>query len=170
MSPSDTMTASDRLAICPGSFDPMTNGHLDIIGRAARLFSRVVVTILGNASKQPLFTVEERVALATELCRPFGNVSVDTFDGLLVEHARRHAATVIVRGVRSVTDFDYEWQMAMMNRGLGPEVDTVLLLPGAEVSFVSSRLVKEIYGAGGDVGAFVPPLVLERLRTRSPRR
>jgi len=152
------------LAVYPGSFDPITMGHVDIIQRGSRLFDRIVVAVLINADKSPLFTVGERVEVAREVFRDRPNVEVDTFDGLLVDYARRRDAKVIVRGLRAVSDFEYEMQMAHMNRHLSPTVETVFLMPDAAHAFLSSRLVKEVFSLGGDVAALVPPAVHRRLQ------
>jgi pantetheine-phosphate adenylyltransferase len=161
---------SDVVAIYPGSFDPLTNGHVDIIRRGARLFDRIVVGILLNIEKSPLFTVPERVELAGEVFRDTPNVEVDTFDGLLVDYARRKRATVIVRGLRAISDFEYEMQMALMNRRLNPEVETVFMMPAEPYTYVSSRLVKEVVALGGSVTGLVPAVIEESLRNkRMPR-
>lgn len=152
-----------RTAIFPGSFDPLTNGHVDIIRRALRLFDRVVVGILLNVSKEPTFTTDERVAIVREVFEGDARVEVETFDGLLVDYARRRKATAIVRGLRAASDFEYELQMAHMNRSLSPTVETVLLMTDAANTFISSRLVKEVFSLGGEVGAFVPAAVERRL-------
>ena len=153
-----------RLAICPGSFDPLTVGHVDLVERAAALFDRVVVAILVNSDKSPLFTQAERVAIVREVFAPVKNVDVEAFDGLLVEYADRRGAVAIVRGLRSATDTDYELSMSLMNRHLKPSVDTVFLPTAASVAHVSSRLVKEVWRLGGDVRGLVPPAVEARLR------
>ena len=155
-----------RLAIFPGSFDPLTNGHVDIIQRGARLFDRIVVAILLNVEKSPLFTVDERVDIAREVFAAYPNVEVDTFDGLLVEYARRKHAGVIVRGLRAISDFEYEMQMALMNRHLNPDVETVFMMPAETYTYVSSRLVKEVVALGGSVTGLVPTLVEDRLREK----
>ncbi len=154
------------IALFPGSFDPITNGHLDIISRGARLFDQVVVAILVNIEKSPLFTVPERVALLREVLAELPNVSVDTFDGLLVDYARRRRATAVVRGLRAISDFEYEMQMALMNRRLSPELETVFMMPAEAYSYVSSRLVKEVFALGGSIAGLVPPAVEARLRGR----
>ena len=154
------------VAIYPGSFDPLTNGHVDIIRRGARLFDRIVVGVLINLEKAPLFTVPERVAIAREVFRDLPNVEVDTFDGLLVDYARRKGANVIVRGLRAISDFEYEMQMALMNRRLNPEVETVFMMPAEPYTYVSSRLVKEIVALGGTVHGLVPDTVEARLRDK----
>jgi pantetheine-phosphate adenylyltransferase len=158
--------SADTLAIYPGSFDPLTNGHVDIIERGARLFDRIVVAILLNVEKAPLFTVAERVEIAREVFADNPKVEVDTFDGLLVEYARRKHAGVIVRGLRAISDFEYEMQMALMNRHLNPNVETVFMMPAEPYTYVSSRLVKEVAALGGSVTNLVPRLVEERLREK----
>ncbi|MGC8548338.1 MAG: pantetheine-phosphate adenylyltransferase [Acidobacteriaceae bacterium] len=154
-------------AIYPGSFDPVTNGHLDLIARGSRLFDHLVVAILQNASKSPLFTEAERVDMLTEGVRQFGNVSVATFDGLLVDFARQQQAHAVLRGIRAISDYEYEFQMALMNRRLAPEVETIFLVPDAKYSFVSSRLVKQVFELDGSVEGLVPPFVIERMKARS---
>jgi pantetheine-phosphate adenylyltransferase len=155
-------------AIYPGSFDPLTNGHLDLIARAAKIFDHLVVAILRNASKgAPLFTVEERVAMLSEGIAEFGNVSVSTFDGLLVDFAREQRAHAVVRGIRAISDYEYEFQMALMNRRLSPDLETIFLMPDAKYSFVSSRLVKDVFNLGGSVDGLVPRFVIERLKDKS---
>jgi len=158
--------ASENVAIYPGSFDPLTNGHVDIIQRGSRLFDRIVVAILLNVEKAPLFTVEERVDIAREVFRKNPNVEIDTFDGLLVEYARRKGASVIVRGLRAISDFEYEMQMALMNRNLNPEVETVFMMPAETYTYVSSRIVKEVVALGGSVTNLVPAIVEARLREK----
>jgi pantetheine-phosphate adenylyltransferase len=154
------------LAIYPGSFDPVTNGHLDLIERAAKLFDRLIVAVLQNDGKEPLFTSAERVEMLREATRRWRNVEVDVFDGLLVEYARQKKARVIIRGIRAVSDYEYELQMALMNRKLEPEIETVFMLPAEAYSYLSSRLVKEIVRLGGSVRDLVPPIVEKRLRAR----
>jgi pantetheine-phosphate adenylyltransferase len=154
-------------AIYPGSFDPVTNGHLDLIARAAKIFDHLVVAILRNAEKSPpLFTVEERVAMLSEGTAQFENVSVSTFDGLLVDFAREQRAHAVVRGIRAISDYEYELQMALMNRRLSPELETIFLMPDAQYSFVSSRLVKDVFRLGGSVDGLVPKFVVERMKAR----
>ena len=160
----------ERIAIFPGSFDPITNGHVDIIERGVRLFDRVVIAILRNIEKSPLFTTDERVAIARSVFLDRPQVEVDTFDGLLVDYARRRGATAIVRGLRAISDFEYEMQMALMNRRLHPEVETVFMMPAETYTYVSSRLVKEVFALGGNIAGLVPPLVEDRLRERSGAR
>ena len=144
------------IAVYPGSFDPITNGHLDIIRRAAQMFDRVVVAVARNAEKAPLFNAQERVALARSAVRGLRNVSVDEFDGLLVDYARQKRATIIVRGLRAVSDFEFEFQLSLMNRKLDPRIETIFLMTKDEYTFISSRLVKEICQLGGEVSDFVP--------------
>jgi pantetheine-phosphate adenylyltransferase len=162
--------AGERIAIYPGSFDPLTNGHVDIITRGARLFDRIVVAFLRNIEKAPLFSVEERVEIARRVFEGRPEVEVDTFDGLLVDYARRRGACAIVRGLRAISDFEYEMQMALMNRRLVADVETVFMMPAEAYSYVSSRLVKEVFALGGDVSGLVPPVVEERLRRKQGAR
>jgi pantetheine-phosphate adenylyltransferase len=154
---------TEIVAIYPGSFDPLTNGHVDIIQRGSRLFDRIVVAVLVNLEKAPLFTVAERVSIARDVFHDWPNVEVDTFDGLLVDYARRRKASVIVRGLRAVSDFEYEMQMALMNRRLNDSVETVFMMPAEPYTYVSSRLVKEVVALGGSVHGLVPDLVERRL-------
>lgn len=154
------------IAVYPGSFDPITNGHLDLVERGARLCDRLIVAVLGNESKQPLFTVEERMEMLREAVADYPNVEVDTFGGLLVDYARNKGATAILRGIRAISDYEYELQMALMNRRLCPEVETVFLMAGEAYSFVSSRMVKEVIRLGGNLAGLVPPSVEVRLRNR----
>jgi len=158
----------ERIAVCPGSFDPITNGHVDLITRAARLFDRVVVAILVNEQKTPLLPATERLALAREVFAGESRVQVDTFDGLLVDYAVRVGAEAIVKGLRGPADFEYEWPMAVTNRHLQPSVETVFLVPAPEVSAISSRLVKEIWRLGGDISGLVPRPVETRMRALGP--
>jgi pantetheine-phosphate adenylyltransferase len=154
------------LAVYPGSFDPLTNGHVDIIERGARLFDRIIVAILVNAEKSPMFTMAERVEIAREVFRNHPNVEVDTFDGLLVEYVARRKANVIVRGLRAVSDFEYEFQMALMNRELAGSIETVFMMPDAKYSYIRSRLIKEVFGLGGKIHGLVPELVEKRLQDK----
>lgn len=154
------------IAVYPGSFDPITNGHLDLIERASRLFERLIVAILRNEAKKPLFSVEERLEMAREVLRGYPNVEVASFGGLLVEFAASRGARVILRGIRAISDYEYELQMALMNRRLAPDIETVFLMAAEDYSFLSARLVKEVVALGGDVSGLVPPLVEERLRKR----
>ena len=160
------MTAQPRIAVYPGSFDPLTNGHVDIIERGARLFDRIVVAILRNAEKRPLFTVDERLAMIRETFQDRPNVEGDAFDGLLVDYVASREATVIVRGLRAVSDFEYEMQMALMNRHLNPAVETAFMMPAEQYTYVSSRLVKEVASLGGSVTGLVPINVEGRLADR----
>ncbi|HEY7370010.1 MAG TPA: pantetheine-phosphate adenylyltransferase [Thermoanaerobaculia bacterium] len=153
----------ERVAVYAGSFDPLTNGHLDILARARRLSDRVVVAILQNDEKTPLFTVEERIAMLRESLGEDSSTPVQAFSGLLVDFARQVGATAIVRGLRAVSDYEYELQMALMNRRLAPEVETVFLMAKEEYSYVSSRLVKEVARLKGDVTGLVPEFVRRRL-------
>lgn len=145
-----------RIAIYPGSFDPLTNGHLDVIRRAARLFDHVIVAVAENESKQPLFTLAERVTLVKKAVVALPNVQVDSFDGLLVNYVRRRKAQAIVRGLRAVSDFEFEFQLALMNRKLNENIETIFMMPKDTYTFLSSRIVKEIARLGGDVRPFVP--------------
>jgi pantetheine-phosphate adenylyltransferase len=155
-----------RTAVYPGSFDPLTNGHLDIIHRAARLFDRVLVSVLQNEGKSPVFSVQERMALIAGCTREIPGVEVHSFSGLLVDFMRSVDATVVVRGIRAVSDYEYELQMALMNRELHDGAETIFMLPAVEYTFVSSRLVKEVFRLGGDVSHLVPPPVIEAMRAR----
>jgi pantetheine-phosphate adenylyltransferase len=157
---------AEILAIYPGSFDPMTNGHLDLIQRGSLLFDRLIVAVLTNLEKAPLFTVGERVEMLQEATHSIPGVSVDTFHGLLVDYARQKQAQVILRGIRAFTDYEYELQMALMNRKLAPEVETVFLMPALANTYVSSRLVREIFQHGGSVRDLVPKLVEGRLHQK----
>lgn len=158
--------ARPRLAVYPGSFDPVTNGHLDLVERSLRLFDRVVVAVLVNEAKAPLFSAAERVQLLREALHVHDRVEVETFDGLLVEYAARRGAAAIVRGLRAVADFEYEYQMALMNRRLAPAVETVFMMPAEQYTYTSSRLIKEVARLGGDVHGLVPPVVAARLREK----
>ena len=158
--------SSPRIAVYPGSFDPLTNGHVDIIRRGARLFDRIVVAILVNAAKQPLFSTAERVEIAREAFRGEANIEVDTFEGLLADYVVRRQASVIVKGLRAVADFEYEMQMALMNRHLQPDIETVFMMPAEQYTYVSSRLVKEVAALGGSVSGLVPAHVESRLIKR----
>jgi len=155
------------LAVFPGSFDPITNGHVDIVSRALSIFGEIVMAILVNSEKKPLFTVEERVEIIRETFKGSKRVRVDTFSGLLVDYAEKIGASVIVRGLRAISDFEYEFQMALMNRRLDPKMETVFMMPAESYSYVSSRLVKEVFQLGGRVSDLVPPVVERRLREKS---
>lgn len=157
---------NDVVAIYPGSFDPVTNGHLDLIERGAKIFGRLIVAILRNTDKAPLFTVSERVEMMREATRHFPNVEVDAFEGLLVDYARRLGAHILLRGIRAVSDYEFELQMAMMNRKLEPTLETVFMLPAEAYSYLSSRLVREIAQLGGPVTGLVPTAVELRLRAK----
>ena len=159
-----------RTVIYPGSFDPLTNGHLDVIHRAVKLFDAVVVAIARNESKNPLFGLEERVQLATQAVKGLANVSVDSFDGLLVDYVDRQQGHAIIRGLRAVSDFEFEFQLALMNRKLNERVETIFMMPKDTYTFLSSRIVKEIARLGGDVSAFVPPVVRAALMARLSKR
>jgi pantetheine-phosphate adenylyltransferase len=153
-------------AIYPGSFDPVTNGHLDLIERGEKMFDLLIVAVLRNAEKQPLFSVEERVEMLREVSKQWTAVEVDVFDGLLVDYARKRGAGVILRGIRAVSDYEYELQMALMNRKLEPRLETVFMLPGLSYSYLSSKLVREIAQLGASLNGLVPPIVEERLKSK----
>jgi pantetheine-phosphate adenylyltransferase len=153
-------------AIYPGSFDPVTNGHLDLIERGAQLFDRLVVSVLQNLEKSPLFTVAERVEMLKEVTRAWENVEIDIFDGLLMDYARKRKAKVVLRGIRAISDYEYELQMALMNRKIEPHIETVFMMPAETYSYLSSRLVREIARLRGPVAGLVPEVVEERLRAK----
>ena len=155
-----------RRAIYPGSFDPITNGHLDVIHRAARLFDELIVAVAFNDQKQTHFDADERVAMIRDCTEGVGNIRVASFHGLLVEYARRENACAVVRGLRAISDFEFEFQMALMNRKLEPAIETIFLTPREEYTYLSSRIVKEIARLGGKVDAFVPPSVAGALRAK----
>ena len=155
-----------RTAIYPGSFDPLTNGHLDVVQRAAKLFDNVIVAVAKNEGKHPLFTLEERVALARKCLKGHRNVKVDAFDGLLVNYVVANQARCIVRGLRAISDFEFEFQLALMNRKLNENVETIFMMPKDTYTFLSSRIVKEIARLGGDVSPFVPALVEKALKKK----
>ena len=158
------------VAIYPGSFDPLTNGHVDIILRGARIFDRIIVAVLGNREKTPLFSVVDRIAMAREVFAGERKVEVDSFDGLLVDFARQKGAHVIVRGLRAISDFEYEFQMALMNRRLVPDLETVFMMPAESYTYISSRLIREVFALGGPISGLVPEQVEARMRgTRRAR-
>lgn len=153
-----------RVAIYPGSFDPVTNGHIDVIKRAAKLFSRVIVAVIRNPEKKPQFSLEERVEMLKKSLKPLKNAEVESFDGLLVEYARGKKADIIVRGLRAVSDFDYEFQMALTNRKMAPEIETLFFMTDYKYSYLSSNFVKQIAHLGGDIREMVPASVAEKLK------
>jgi pantetheine-phosphate adenylyltransferase len=155
-----------RVAIYPGSFDPLTSGHVDIIERGARIFDSIIVAILANVEKKPLFSENERVAIIQDVFKGHPNVQVETFNGLLVDYAQRKKASVLVRGLRAVSDFEYEFQMALMNRHLAPGLETVFMMPDEKYTYISSRLIKEVFTLGGEIAGLVPPIVEEKLRAK----
>ena len=153
-------------ALYPGTFDPPTNGHVDLIQRGSKLFDHLLVAVLINLDKNPLFNVQERVEMLKEITADIPNVSVSTFHGLMVDFARQEGCSAVMRGIRAISDYEYEFQMALMNRRLAPEVETVFLQPAGRYSFVSSRMLKEVTSLGGDVTGLLPPTVLKRVRAR----
>jgi pantetheine-phosphate adenylyltransferase len=155
------------LAVYPGSFDPLTNGHVDIISRGTRMFDRIIVAILVNAEKAPMFSMDERVEITREVFKEHKHVEIDTFGGLLVDYVERRKAQVIVRGLRAVSDFEFEFQMALMNQRLNPKIETVFMMPAEQYTYISSRLIKEVFSLGGRVHGLVPELVEQRLREKS---
>ncbi len=155
-----------RTAIYPGSFDPLTNGHLDVVQRAARLFDHVIVAVAKNEGKNPLFTLEERVEMTRRVVKPHRNVKVDSFEGLLVDYVVANHARCIVRGLRAISDFEFEFQLALMNRKLNENVETIFMMPKDTYTFLSSRIVKEIARLGGDVSPFVPDVVEKALKKK----
>ena len=155
-----------RVAIYPGSFDPLTNGHVDIIERGARIFDAIIVAILANVEKTPLFTENERITIIRDVFKAHENVQVEAFSGLLVDYAQLKKATVLVRGLRAVSDFEYEFQMALMNRHLAPGLETVFMMPDEKYTYISSRLIKEVFTLGGEISGLVPAVVEEKLRAK----
>ncbi len=153
-------------AVCPGSFDPVTTGHLDIISRASRMFDRVTVLVMPNSAKSPCFSAEERMDLLRRVCASLPNVEVDHYDGLLADYCRAHGATAIVKGLRALSDFEYEFQMALTNKKLNPEADTVFLTTRAENMYLSSSMVKQIARLGGDISDFVPEAIYDEVKDR----
>jgi pantetheine-phosphate adenylyltransferase len=157
-------------ALYPGTFDPITRGHEDLVRRASSLFDEVIVAVADSRGKQPFFTLEERVAMAKETLAPFANVRVEGFSGLLMDFLRKHDAKIILRGLRAVSDFEYEFQMAGMNRNLFPDVETLFLTPSEQYMFISATMVREIASLGGDVSLFVNPLVVPKMKAKAPKR
>lgn len=152
-----------NIAVYPGTFDPITNGHIDIVARAIRLFNQVIISVSSNSQKRPWFNIDERLIMIRESTRQFPNLTVEAFDGLLVHYVRKKGAIVIIRGIRAVSDFEYEFQMALMNRKLDAQIETIFLTPGEEVSYLSSSLIKEVAQHGGNVSGLVPERVAEKL-------
>jgi pantetheine-phosphate adenylyltransferase len=155
-----------RVAIYPGSFDPLTNGHVDIIERGAKIFDAIIVAILANVEKTPLFTENERITIIRDVFKGHDNVQAETFSGLLVNYAQLKNASVLVRGLRAVSDFEYEFQMALMNRHLAPGLETVFMMPDEKYTYISSRLIKEVFTLGGEITGLVPPVVEQKLRAK----
>ena len=162
--------SESRVAIYPGSFDPLTNGHVDIIERGSRIFDSIIVAILANVEKTPLFSEKERIEILREVFKDRANVKVETFNGLLVDYAKQKEAHVIVRGLRAVSDFEYEFQMALMNRHLEPTLETVFMMPAEQYTYISSRLIKEVFTLGGEISGLVPPIVEKKLRDKQKAR
>ena len=160
------MPPTGRLAIFPGSFDPLTNGHVDIVLRSAHLFERVLVAVLVNPDKRPLFSADERVAIIRDVFSEYPNVEVDSFAGLLVDYARTRRASAIIRGMRAVSDFEFEFQMALMNRHMEPKLETVFMMPAEQYTYLSSRLIKEVFSLGGDIRGLVPATVERRMKDK----
>lgn len=155
-----------KIAVCPGTFDPITNGHLDLIERGLRIFDRVIVAVAVNPKKEPLFSLEERLDLIRRSVKGFRNVRVDSFQGLLVDYAKSKGCVAIIRGLRAISDFEYEMQMALMNRRLAGEIETVFLMPAEEYSYLTSTIAKEVASLGGSVGGLVPKAVENALRRK----
>jgi len=155
-----------KTVICPGSFDPVTKGHMDIIERASKLFDKVIVAVLNNAVKHPSFTIEERIELLRETTKHLDNIEISTFDGLLVDFAKQRGASAVVKGLRAVTDFEYEFQMSMINKKLCPEIETIFLNTSQEYMYLSSSVVKQIAAAGGDISLFVPEEIRDKIVDR----
>ena len=159
------------IAIYPGTFDPPTNGHLDLIQRGSAIFDELIVGILHNPEKeQPLFSLAEREKMLKALTKPFDNVRIDTFDGLLVDYAARVGASALLRGIRAISDYEYELQMALMNRKLNPGLETVFMMPAEQYTYISSRLIKEVFTLGGEISGLVPPVVEQKLREKQKKR
>ncbi|MFC1501816.1 pantetheine-phosphate adenylyltransferase [bacterium] len=155
-----------KLAIYPGTFDPITNGHLDIISRASKIFDKVIVAVADNLQKDPLFSLDERKKLVQQTVKGLKNIEVDVFNELLVQYAKRKGASVLIRGLRAVSDFEYEFQMALMNRKLAPELETVYLMPSEEYTYINSTIAKEVFTLGGKVDCFLPAAVVEALKKK----
>jgi len=160
------LNTKPRIALYPGTFDPITNGHIDLVQRAATLFDKVIVAIASNSKKKPRFSLEKRIELVQQVLLDCPNVRVEGFDVLLVDFARQQNANILIRGLRAVSDFEYEFQLASMNRNLAPEIESVFLMPADEYSFISSSLVKEVATLGGDISSFVHPLVNKALKQK----
>jgi pantetheine-phosphate adenylyltransferase len=155
-----------KIAIYPGTFDPITNGHLDIVQRASKLFNKVIVAISNNIQKNPLFSLDERKNLVQETVKGLSNVEVDVFNELLVQYAKRKGASILIRGLRALSDFEYEFQMALMNRKLAPELETVYLMPSEEYTYINSTIAKEVFNFGGKVDCFLPSIVIDALKKK----
>jgi pantetheine-phosphate adenylyltransferase len=168
MAPGVPIRRCNGIAVYPGSFDPLTNGHLDIILRGCRLFDQLIVAVLVNSQKQPLFEIPERLRMIREATEHLPNIQVDSFEGLLVDYVARRDADVVLRGIRAISDYEMELQMALLNRRMRPRMETVFLMASEDHSFLSSRMVKEIFRLGGDVTGFVPEIVAKYLRTKMP--
>lgn len=158
-----------RIAVYPGSFDPITNGHLDIVKRAARLYDKLIIGVLNNASKKPLFSAEERKYMIDEVTKDISNVSCDIFSGLLVDFAKQNEASVIVKGLRTVADFEYEFQMALLNKALNPEYETMFMMTNTKYSYISSSMVKEVAKYNGDLDGLVPQIVISKIKDKMQR-
>ncbi len=169
MTPLKTIEKSRR-AIYPGSFDPITNGHLDILDRTLHLFPEVTVVVAGTGRKNPLFTPEERVEIIREVVKDRPGVKVDYWGGLIMEYARKHDVNAVIRGLRAASDFEYEFMMASMNKSINPDVETMFMMTAQNLYFISSSMIKDLFNYGGDVSAFVPPAVVERLKLKFPRK
>ncbi|RMH68343.1 MAG: pantetheine-phosphate adenylyltransferase [Gemmatimonadetes bacterium] len=155
-----------RTALYPGTFDPVTNGHIDLIQRSAKLFDQLIVAVAINRRKQPLFTVEERLAMLEVVLPPLPNVRLDHFEGLLVDFAKKQGVDAVIRGIRAVSDYEFEFQMALMNRNLAPNLETVFMMPSQEYTYLSSSMVREVSSLGGDISTLVPSYVLAQLQTK----
>ena len=166
MAPGARIRRCNGIAVYPGSFDPLTNGHLDIISRGCGLFNRLIVAVLVNSQKEPLFAMPERLKMIREATADLSNVEVDAFEGLLVDYLARRDADVVLRGIRAISDYETELQMALLNRRMRPQMETVFLMASEENSFISSRMVKEIFRLGGDIAGFVPEVVVRHLHTK----